>query len=50
MRTLANYKAAYKKAAKSATKQRIFNQAMLNLSYADTQKFIEWQVNFMNNN
>lgn len=48
MKTLSNYKTAYKKAAKQSTKHRIFNNAMLNLSYSDSQRFVKWQVQEMN--
>jgi hypothetical protein len=43
MKNLSYYKARYRKAKKIATKTKIMNTAMLNLSYADQQKFIKWQ-------
>lgn len=48
MKTLSYYKARYKRAKNQKTKQRIFNIAMLNLSYCDAQEFIKWQVTEMN--
>ena len=47
MKTLAYYKNRYRKAKTSETKAKVMNDAM-NLSYEDQQKFISWQVKFMN--
>ena len=46
MKTLNDYKNRYRKAKTSATKAKVMNGAM-NLSHEDQQKFIAWQVNYM---
>lgn len=43
MKNLTNFKKAYSSAKKQATKNKIFNSAMLNLSYSDQKEFIIWQ-------
>jgi len=48
MKNLAYYKKRYRKAKKGETKAKIMNGSM-NLSHEDQQKFISWQVKFMNN-
>jgi hypothetical protein len=50
MKTLATYKAEYRKAKTQKGKQSIFNKAMLNLSFDDQQLFVKFQVDNMNNN
>ena len=47
MKTLNDYKNQYRKAKTSATKTKIMNCAMNNLSYEDKQKFYAWQVKYM---
>ncbi len=47
MKTLSYYKARYKKAKSGKTKAKVMNGAM-NLSHENQQKFISWQVKFMN--
>lgn len=48
MKTLSYYKNRYRKAVKAETKAKIMNAAMLNLCYDDQQKFMEFQVKYMN--
>jgi hypothetical protein len=48
MKTLSNYKAAYKKAKTQKGRQSAMNSAMLNLSHSDQQMFIDFQVDQMN--
>jgi len=45
--SLSDYKARYRKAKSGETKAKILNGAM-NLPREDQQKFISWQVKFMN--
>ena len=49
MKTINYYKNRYRKAVNGETKARILNGAYFNLSLSDFEKFIAWQVNFMNN-
>jgi hypothetical protein len=42
--SLTSAKSRYKKAKTIATKTKVMNLAMLNLSYSDQQKFVKWQV------
>ena len=47
MKTLSYYKARYRNAKTGETKAKVMNGAM-NLSHRNQQKFISWQVKFMN--
>ena len=47
MKNLAYYKNRYRKAKTGETKAKVLNGAM-SLSHEDQQKFISWQVKFMN--
>ena len=47
MKTLANYKARYRKAKTCETQSKIMNGAMNNLSHEEKEAFIKWQVNWM---
>jgi len=50
MKTLATYKAEYKKAKTQKGRQSAMNRAMQNLSHEDQQIFYKWQVETMNKN
>jgi len=43
MKTLNNYKQAYKRAKTLVTKECVMNNASLNLSHGDFQTFVVWQ-------
>jgi len=47
MKALSNYKARYRNAKTSKTKAKIMDSTN-NLSHEDQQKFIKWQVGYMN--
>lgn len=47
MKNLQYYKDRYRKAKRQETKAKVMNDAM-NLPYEDQQKFIKWQVDYMN--
>ena len=49
MKTLATYKAEYRKAKTQKGRQSAMNRAMLNLSYDEKQSFVKWQIAEMNN-
>lgn len=44
MKTLSQYKAAYKRAKRSETRNKAFNSAMLNLDYYEQKEFLKWQL------
>lgn len=48
MKTLSYYKNRYRKAKTSATHAKVLNGAMSNLSNEDQQKFLSWQIDYMN--
>lgn len=48
MKTLSNYKTAYKAAKTQSSKKSAINKAMLNLSHEDQQKFMKFQIEQMN--
>ena len=48
MKTLQYYKNRYRAVKTYNTKAKIMNGAQLNLSHSDFEKFIAWQINYMN--
>ena len=43
-KTLAYYKSRYKNAKTTATRSKIMNFVMMNMSHDDQQKFVKWQT------